>query len=251
MAKQLNGLDGDFETLPEESEEQGQEQQEETTAAKGNTPGTKALNQLTQQIADVQNTVNGSVKLAEILSDPDIAKLMEAKRSGKKFRLMEEEQTAVPQGLPDNFAELSETDRAKVIMQHLNQQTANTVQQMLVPIAQRLQSIEGGLQNVESNNIVSQIEKVRQEFPDFDTFKSEMRTLNDSVQGKLSVRQLYLLARSQKTGVAREVRDTESERPSRTNGRVVRTLDPKKFARTSQGFQGALETALSKLDFPE
>lgn len=181
---------------------------------------------------EAKNTLNG------LLADPEIAKVVELKRAGKKINIAEVDSD---EGSDEEEEEenLGEGAGAELIKRLIG-----VVDKKLSPIADRLKAIEGFANDSQRKEINAQVASVREKHKDFDKFKDQMLKLSADNPG-LSVEELYYVAKARSGKLEVKEEETFSEQPTHQ----PRRPKVKKTARRGRaGFHNAVQEALKELD---
>lgn len=191
--------------------------------------------------------------LVGLLQDPDIAKVIAAKRMGKPVRVSDEEPEpeSDPESEPELDSELEESpdDPVTKVMSKLTKVMDSKLQTALAPLLEQLAGVKSVADTVQRKDITDQISVVKTKYKDFDDYRDSMLKLSKEHEG-LSVKDLYVLAKS-RSGKLRMVEAvTGSEKPTsalRRQGTVSQTNQTPR-PRGRKGFSDILEEALGKLD---
>jgi len=182
---------------------------------------------------------------ARLLTDPNIREYLEARSRGEDVQIG----PRVVEKVVDEKLDL-ETLTNTQLVDHLNKLIGQSVGSLvdsklkdfgskLTPV---LQNLEAHTKSQQSQEINSQISRVKEKYTDFDQLKPKMAEINQSVQG-LTVEELYHLTKARLGGSATVTREKlETERPTVPSGRRGRE-NPGSY-RGRSGFSGLLDEAL-------
>jgi hypothetical protein len=151
--------------------------------------------------------------LAEMMGDPDFAAVARAKAAGQKFVVqVDGQQGQQAEADPDLTEEdLSNPTKLKgFLLKSLDGIVKNAFKQQMEP---KFQAIDQFIGNQQTRDAQSQVAQARQEFPDFDSYLTEMQQLNLK-HPTMDAKELYHLARSQKGLAPVNPSRAASERPS-------------------------------------
>ncbi len=216
----------------------------------------KKESDLALKLQHLETKVEGTEVLAQILADPDVRALLEAKQKGEKVKVVsakQKEAVAKIAGFGDDvdFDALSNKQLADHMLKHFTTNIDAVFASKLEPITKVLKSLESYVGNTEAKTVAQRITEAKAKYSDFDTFVPDMQKLNKT-SPDLSIEELYLISKRRKAGPA----DTkaESERPSTSPAKM-----PEKKKRDvplpkgNAGFSILMSEALDalKLDVPD
>ena len=209
--------------------------------------------QLANKLEELKKDVRSQQAITKLMEDPDIRAILTAKQQGKKVKVSlddEEVKTPVTHAQPEkDLEEMSNTELMTHLMTQLSPVLENVVTSKLKPISDSLAQVTGHLQSQQNQSVAAEIERVRGQYEDFDTYQQEMVQLNGQNPG-LGVEELYLIAKRRKSGSSATPK-VSSERPSSVPSRGGSTRDNRKLPAGSgrQGFRDLLEAALDRTPF--
>lgn len=184
--------------------------------------------------------VENDQAVLQLLSDPDVARVVQMKREGKQVRV----DAGDTEGDEDDSEEFDDTPTGQLM-----KQISNLVDKKLSPLTEELDGLKGVATEVQKREINKEIKAVNDEFGDLEKYKEKMLHLSREIPG-LSVREYYLIskARSGKLGIMKEQTFTEkpTSQPRKRVGRNKGAAQTVKSRRTS--FNDALSNALDGLD---
>jgi len=182
--------------------------------------------------------------LMQILADPDIQQVLEAKRLGKVVSVVADEEASLEDeidlGLPEDDPT---TEVATTILSGVKKIVSSKMDEMTT----RVESLEGLAQRLSSQEAQAQVAKAQQKFEDFGEYQKPMLEL---LQGNpsLSPEQLYILAKHQSGKLITSATSKFSEKPTAQPSRAR----PKARAAETKGtrravWNNAVESALKNL----
>jgi len=188
--------------------------------------------------------------LTNLLSDPDVMAVLEAKQAGKKVTVETvepEPKPTVEEKAKDLVKDLPEDDPNRGIIGHL----AKLLEDQIGPITERLEAVEGHAVEGAQKEILAEVTKAREKFSDFDEFKTEMVQLSKELPN-LKIPELYIIAKSRKGGLDLANPVTFTEKPaSNTAARRNPTTKPVKRPPGRKGRSAMLKEALDGQDFSD
>lgn len=181
--------------------------------------------------------------LLTIVSDPDVSRVLQAKRDKKPVKFVEEEEP-----------EPESTDEVKI--ETGNEEFDQNVQkimglidkkfeQALGPIKESVDSLQGLADQYTSQAIEKQIEEVAKKHPDLGTYRKDMAELAGKTPG-LTVEELLLISKSRAGKLTLDSPSTHSERPTPTPRRLVSQDRTEPARRGRKGFSQMVADALAK-----
>lgn len=211
------------------------------------TSADQKIDELEKQVRQLRTTGNdgqgGSPLLQELLADPDVLRLMELKRSGKKIKISDDI-TPIPEPeLPKDPQNLQE------VVQYLDKKIESTIQKRVFleqePVRQKVQQLEGAVRQGLVKEAEQQIEKAQKKFKDFNEYLPAIKTLYRENPG-LSAEELYKVAKSRAGYSVERDPSLESERPSPETARTSTRKKSKEAVPT--GRAGAISIAEDAFD---
>lgn len=204
---------------------------------------------------ETQTQLNGRLKALEqqqqmlaVLGDPDVRKVLEAKRTGRKIEVVEP-QAAEPEPEPNPLADLPEDDPVRGTLEKITQLVDAKLQKALGPLAERLEQVSGVADEVKRRDVTDQVTAAKSKYKDLPQYRDAMVKLSEAHPG-LSVEDLYLLSKN-RAGKLRLVENvTETEKPSAQPRRRAEAGNPKAPVRPRgrKGFTDILAEAIGNLD---
>jgi hypothetical protein len=192
---------------------------------------------LDQMLADLTKPVETKKvpDTTEMLSDPDIMKILEAKQNGKKVKVVADDAVATPPpasadakpGSMDQFTRVVAAYDAKI-----------------ADLEKTVNQLKGHAVSTEAERAKKEVDRAKAKYGDFETMRPVMIEINKVVPG-LDIDELYLIAKKRTaTKVGPEV---ESERPDTTTTRPsVIDMSKKDTYRGVGGFRAAISAALDQ-----
>ena len=167
----------------------------------------------------------GAAKLyAQIVSDPDVGKLLQLKAANKKVKVMAEGEGDTKEPMEEkepDFENLSEKEKMQWLVRQVSRGLDSTIDQKLVPILERVDGLNSFATSLKQKDAVQQVDDLKKEFKDFAVHAPRMQELAGE-NPNLSVRQLYVLAAQEAGVLTRSERRTTSEKPSNTSARPAK-----------------------------
>jgi hypothetical protein len=195
--------------------------------------------------AQAQQGVNENRVLAELLSDPDIAAVIKARRAGQQIQI----QPRVAQAPAVEELAADETDPRK-IADHMGRtllsKIESVIDQKLAPRDQQIQSVLGILQQEGASRADAEVKKLSESQEDFEQMRPLMKQINQEIGGKgVSIPELYALAKLRSGMPLTRDTSTDTERPTMPAAPNGGPLG-KKFAPGVVGQRQMLDEALSR-----
>lgn len=206
----------------------------------------KQLTELEKKLTSGQQQNQQSQLLQQLLSDPDISAVINAKNSGKKIAVVDAEQAKKPQQdltPPEDFSKPA--DVVQFLDQMLEKRMGQLLDDRLRPLQNDINVTKQVVQGKVQEDMNDLIEATRAKHSDFDTYVPEMRQLNLQTNQSLTPEELYKTVKSRKGHVsgAEQKKTTETERPTdyaaKPSGRQA-------FPTTSRGLDAALAAAAER-----
>jgi hypothetical protein len=206
---------------------------------------TEALKGLTERVGE------GNSALQEILTDPLVREVLEARRAGRDVvvRPVEEPEDRSGDSPPD-LESMTNTDLTRYIVQGVLKELGPLVKKEVEPIGERLQAVETAAQASLRKTVSEQIAGLSARYPDFPQYEQEMIALRKGNPG-LSLEQLYVLARMGQGKLEIPEGSPSSERPTTAPVRRPLREGSPPVRRGAGGFAQLLQGALDRLEIPE
>lgn len=201
-----------------------------------------------QQSSAALATAAQSQLLAQFMGDPDFAAVFNARQTGKKVKVVEDQPLQPTE--PVKLTEEDMKDPQKVV-DHIRTETVRSLapqlQEMLKPLQQQLSQVVSTIEDRKIQETKSEIAKLQERFPDFDEFRPQMVALNKQFGGAANAQQLYVLAKTAAGAPITTNKRTDTERPSSETTRPAKPT--KQYPQGRLGIQQMMHDSLSKLDF--
>lgn len=197
--------------------------------------------------------------LNQLMSDPDVRRVLELKTSGKKVFVSdtenkaEETEESTVESLGDELG-LAKDDPARDLLSKLApalDARDRKRQETLKELSARLQSVEALAGDVQKKEVVAQVEAVRSKYGDMKEYQQSMLELSKSNVG-LSVEELYILSKLRSGKLKVGNTSTFSERPQ--NAPVKAPVEKKRsepLPPGKKGFDILLSEALGSLSLKD
>lgn len=184
--------------------------------------------------------------ITKLLQDPDVAKVLEAKRTGKTVQITTDEPEPDPT-LSDDVGKLTdkldEDDPQKALFDAITK----LVDDKFALQDERLEAVELHAKSTARQAVSNEVTKARETFSDLDKYKDAMVELSGTVEG-LSVVELYMLSKSRAGDLDLAKPETFTEKPTvSTTTRRAGTAKREKVRRGRKGFSDMLSEALEKI----
>lgn len=227
-------------------------------------PATPSANQA--EIDAVRQQAAEARVIAQMVADPNMRAVLEARQRGEKIRIVRGDEAAptnqqqgvhntpTEQSLNQQLNEpaepdldnLSPKDLSKYMIGQVLKSIKPMIEQALKPVQDRLGVVDQYVQKSAADGVNLQIEKVRSRYPDFDQYRQTMVHLSND-NPSLSVEELYIIAKTRSGQPLSAPTGLMSERPSTVAAKPqFRSNEPVQPGRA--GFSALLERALSGRD---
>jgi hypothetical protein len=192
-----------------------------------------------------------------VLADPEIQKVLNARRSGKTVRVVEDEDEVEDEETPwePNLAVPEDDDdpQSKLLKQigGLFREFDQHITKKQARLEERLEALGGFAQNVQKKEVQEQVEKARGKFKDFKEYSGEMLKLSERLPD-LNVEELYLLAKQRAGKLKLDEPSTHSEKPTHQPARLAERKGRKQETpKGRKGFNSMLQEALGELELEQ
>ena len=182
----------------------------------------------------------------QLLTDPDVRAVIEAKKGGKRVKVIDDEGEPEPEPTLDLDEDLDDDDPTKAIVNKLVGKVGKLLEAKFTPYSERLATLEGLAQELRRSAAQTQVAGVRQKYPDLDRFRPAMLAILKDNPG-LGPEQLYLLAKHQAGKLEITEASSFSEKPTQ-QPRKPRGRKREAALRGRAGWNKAMEKALGDLD---
>ena len=201
----------------------------------------------------------------QILADPDVQRLIQARRAGKSVRVVDAEEADDDESVktneveePDPLEDVPADDPIRPHLERVNKLVdrkldakVGRIEEIARSLVSRLDGVEEHSRAQQSKEVKSQIQTVRSQYPDFDQFRDQMVALSKQNPG-LDVRELYLLSKVRAGKITIPKPSTNSERPTHVTGKVKSGGgNPPKRPPGRRGFSQVLGDALASLEIEQ
>jgi len=173
---------------------------------------------LQAKLSRAADNTEAATTLAKLIADPDIARLLEAKKNNKDVRVvLGKEPDGEPDTKPDDKpVDLDELDRpafAEHILSSFGKELGDLIDKKLEPLREEVKIVAGDFTDRKNKSIEQQIEGARKKYPDLDEFAKPMMALNAQTGSTLAVEELYKLVKSRVGGDITTDPKLETEKP--------------------------------------
>jgi hypothetical protein len=213
-------------------------------------------NQLNQKLSELGEKVGQNETLAKLVADPDIRRILEARQRGEQVSVNVGDEPQQRQSTPDvedpeDFDMLDNQELANYLMKKMDRVLEEKVNQSIQGISQKVQSLEGYVQENETKSVKQQVAELREKYSDFDQYKDQMVELNRQ-NPNLTPEDLYFIAKK-RSGHFDEPRpkESESEKPTQSVTRPPKPDREEPLPQGKGGFDQMLGEALDDLDLSE
>lgn len=189
-------------------------------------------------------------QLLGILADPDILRVYNAKKAGKPVTISDTpEPDPEPEPEDDLTAGLDDNDPSKKILETITKLIDTKLNKALEPLSGQLDSVRSVTEQVQRQEVTSQITKAQEKYKDFGEYKTKMLELSKE-NPSLAVEDLYILAKNRagKLRMVEQVTTTErpTHQPNRSSKPGGKQPPPRPAGR--KGFTDMLAESLAGLD---
>lgn len=186
-----------------------------------------------------------------LLDDPDIRALIDARKAGKRVRVVVDEEKSERESSEDDpLADLSPDDPVRKTVEtvlSLVEKKFGTKISKLEELEKTLSDVKNVTTNVQREKVAAQIDDARRKFPDFDSYKNEMIQLSTE-NPNLGVVDLYVLAKARSGKLQLAPRgDSFSERPTAVGGNPKTQAKKDSLPAGRKGFNTLLQDALERV----
>lgn len=199
-----------------------------------------------------------NAQVQQLLSDPEINAVLQARRQGKKIKIEEVvESQAEDTSENDLINDLPENDPARETLGKVTKLINNKISakdQQIAQMAEQIKRLEGVANVVQERDVSEQITKVQSKYKDFKDYSKPMVELSTKHPG-LSVEDLYVLAKSRSGKLKMVEQGTFTERPTQQPTRSANAARRNPQAAppppTKKGFADILSRALKNTELGE
>lgn len=185
--------------------------------------------------------------MARLMNDPDYARLTQLKQSGKKAKILDENEAVVETNTKSEDEDLpaDETDPKKIMAHEtkkLLKQMKSVVQSELSPLKTQVEQLQGFALQERTNKAVETVKELRKKYSDFSDYEDEMVKLHQQYNGAVDAEGLYILAKTKAGKPIQTDKSTRTERPTHDTARSPSVSHTKeKKGTTFQGRRGLTE----------
>lgn len=230
--------------LPREADDQTDETIESTETPPEDST---VVHQDTADLPQRLTSLERETAMLTLLQDPDVRQVVEAKRQGKSFKLVEQSDDTSDE--PSIVADLPEDDPMRETLARIEKAIASRIDAKISPLVERLQGVEGLAAEVQKKEVMAQVASAKAKYKDLDKYRMDMVALSKD-NPSLGVEDLYILAKHRKGELRQAEQNTHSEKPqSNLRGRSTAKETPTRSSRAERRpFNDILKEALSGLD---
>ncbi len=197
--------------------------------------------EIERRLSDQSEDNRAGVELAKLLGDSDVRAVLEAKARGETVRLGFGDNNENTGQAPD-LESLSQTELVQHLLGEMEKIVSKGVVSGTDPLMQRLDSVEGFVNEQGRDKLSQGIKSARERFSDFDKYQEGMLSAFEHPED-LTPEELYIVAKNRKGGFPTLDKNTSSEKPS---GAGIRPAINKQQRKTpvrpgTQGFRQLLE----------
>ena len=231
-------------------DDSGLDDADTNTDTNADASGAAEIDELKDRLLKSQNSLDA---LTRVVTDADVAALLDAKEKGQSIRLVtsaaDVDDDALPP-LPDDLDlnALPPSEVVKLLLERIPAVVGGAVAETNQTLLDRLSAVEGELSTGRKTTMQTEVDALVVQYPDLPKYAEDIKELVD--KSGLKIEEAYIIARKRKgKGLPTAVR-TASERPTGITVRKSKTADApaKKGAR---GFSDDLAECLARLVIPD
>ncbi len=186
-----------------------------------------------------------------ILADPDVRSVLEAKKAGRKVKLVDD----VPEPKdpePSLVDDIPKDDPIHETLTKIDQLIEKRLENRTKPLLERLAQMEQIGAEVQKKDVQQQVTVARNKYKDLDQFKHDMVELSKT-NPTLGVEDLYILSKHRAGKLRQAEQNTHSEKPTQQPRRSVNDKPGKKVERPQgrRGFTELLGESLTGLSIDD
>jgi hypothetical protein len=218
----------------------------------------KRAEQLVEQLGGLREETRASQTLANLMADPEIRTLLEARQAGRRVKVTDDTSLPPEGKVPDvefKDDELNSLDNAglsrflvKSMGKVLGGIVEERLQKALTPLQGELGEVRGHIRKQIGQKVKEDIERVKEAHTDFETFRPIMVGIATENPG-LSTEEVYRIAKDRMSKGEGGGRELASERPSSTSARSThkqaQAAEPR---RGVQGFKAMMSEGMERAD---
>jgi len=222
---------------PEAEAEAGDAEGSSSSSSSSSSPLQAQLDAATEQ----------NVRLTRIVSDPDVASLVEAKESKKGIKIIIGDESAgevPPEELPDaaELDDMPNSEFATVMLRHMGKVVSDNLESS--GIVAKLTSVEESLSSTRKKDLEAQADSLVTKYPDLPKYKDDIVKL---VETGLSLEESYMVARVRKGDGLPQA--TSTEKPTSVTVRKAPKEQPARMG--PRGFSADVAEVLNRMNIPD
>lgn len=198
-------------------------------------------------ISEKVDRMDESQALAKIVSDPLVREVLEARRLGREVEVVgKDDRSAGDASEPElvDYDALTNSELVREILKNVPLMIGDEIAKKLQPVQSDVQDTKTYIQKRQESLLKQDIERAVSDHEDFEDYRNEMVHLSNE-NPKLSVEQVYLLAKHQKGGFEETDKRVESERATSSSSSPARKrLRQLKTKPGPRGFAELIDAAL-------
>lgn len=192
-----------------------------------------------------------NAQVNQLLGDPEIRAVVEARRAGKSVKVVTDEAEVEPEPEASIYGDLAEDDPVRKTLEQVDKMVSTKLERLLGPLAQRLAGVENLATEVKAKDLKSEVRELRSRYQDFNEYGQKMMEIAKTQPG-LGVEELYLLSKHRAGKLSVSKPSTFSEKPtSQVSARSAKPArkptDPPRPS-GKKGWNELLAESLGRLD---
>jgi hypothetical protein len=201
-----------------------------------------------EMVGGLREGLDGAKNLAQLIQDPDVRALLDAKQSGKKVKLVEDTgQVSEPVSFEGvDFDGLDNKGLVELVMRKVPGLISASMKPQFDELRGTTSRLDAFLAKTTQVSVTEQVDTAREKFKDFDSYARDMMSLSRDNPG-LSVTELYHVAKSRK-GEPSGTERASSEKPTGYGVRMAPKPRAKVGDVAKKSFTSVLHDALERLD---
>lgn len=219
-------------------------------------------NSTEDQVEEIANRLEQTLKqrstsdatLANLVADPDIRKILDAKQKGEVVKVTTGEEEE-PESISDESTDVDSMTNSELVafmVKTHGKVTQDVMKEEMKNFKDSISGISDFVTAQQQNAIQDQIQESKRKHPDFDDYGEKMYDIHQKNPG-LNIEELYIIAKAQSGALETPGPSAGSERPSQVGTLPVRRTEKRKNAVPTgrRGFRQLLAEATSKLNVGE
>lgn len=208
-------------------------------------------------LEEAQGNNQAKEALTQLVADPQIAAIIQARRAGKSVKIVDDVEEVVeePDPVEAVVKDMPEDDPQRQLISTISKLTEAKTEKVVSKLMEKIEQLESQLAetaevttSVKRDKVTQAVAEARSKYKDFDQYKDKMLELSKENPG-LSVADLYIVAKN-RSGKLRQVETiTETEKPTSQPRRVAKPGSTPKRSPGRQGFSEMLSDAFSRVSF--